>query len=131
MKTTKLDTPQGKEITNDDLIKQITPQEGKEIKSIQVINNPDPSKPGEQKATVIVTYTDGTIQGTSDNPVVIPVEIHKNIIPEAPGGQKPKDALENYVKVTFKAGTGGSVSGDLVYYCLLYTSDAADDVYQV
>lgn len=116
LKTTKLDTPQGKEITNDDLIKQITPQEGKEIKSIQVINNPDPSKPGEQKATVIVTYTDGTIQGTSDNPVVIPVEIHKNIIPEAPGGQKPKDALENYVKVTFKAGTGGSVSGDLVYY---------------
>ena len=116
LKTTKLDTPQGKEIPNDDLIKQITPQEGKEIKSIQVINNPDPSKPGEQKATVIVTYTDGTIQGTSDNPVVIPVEIHKNIIPEAPGGQKPKDALENYVKVTFKAGTGGSVSGDLVYY---------------
>ncbi|WP_077074438.1 InlB B-repeat-containing protein [Aedoeadaptatus urinae] len=116
LKTKKLDTPQGKEITNDDLIKQITPQEGKEIKSIQVINKPDPSKPGEQKATVIVTYTDGTTQGTNENPVVIPVEVHKNIIPEAPGGQRPKDALANYVKVIFKAGEGGTVSGDLVYY---------------
>ena len=120
LKTTKLDTPQGKEITNDDLIKQITPQEGKEIKSIQVINNPDPSKPGEQKATVIVTYTDGTIQGTNDNPVVIPVEVHKNIIPEAPGGQKPKDAMDNYVKVTFTAGEGGkldnTLTGNFTYY---------------
>ncbi|WP_311564554.1 Rib/alpha-like domain-containing protein [Peptoniphilus duerdenii] len=115
-KTTKLDIPQGKEITNDDLIKQITPQEGKEIKSIQVINRPDPSKPGEQKATVIVTYTDGTTQGTNDNPVEIPVEVHKNIIPEAPGGQRPKDAMDNYVKVIFKAGEGGTVSGDTVYY---------------
>lgn len=33
-----------------------------------------------------------------------------------PDGSKPKDALENYVKVTFKAGEGGTVSGDLVYY---------------
>ncbi len=120
LKTTKLDTPQGKEITNDDLIKQITPQEGKEIKSIQVINNPDPSKPGEQKATVIVTYTDGTIQGTNDNPVVIPVEIHKNIIPEAPGGKKPEGALDNYVKVIFTAGEGGkldnTLTGNFTYY---------------
>ena len=116
LKTTKLDTPQGKKIEDKDLIEKITPQEGKEIKSIQVINRPDPSKPGEQKATVIVTYTDGSTQGTNDNPVVIPVEVHKNIIPEAPGGQRPKDALDNYVKVIFKAGTGGSVSGDLVYY---------------
>ena len=116
LKTTKLDTPQGKEITDQDLIDKITPQEGKEIKSIQVISRPDPSKPGEQKATVIVTYTDGSTQGTNDNPVVIPVEVHKNIIPEAPGGQKPKDALDNYVKVIFKAGEGGSVSGNLVYY---------------
>ncbi len=116
LKTTKLDTPQGKEITDEILKGKITPQEGKEIKSIQVVNRPDPSKPGEQKATVIVTYTDGSTQGTNDNPVVIPVEVHKNIIPEAPGGQRPKDAMENYVKVIFKAGEGGTVSGDLVYY---------------
>ena len=116
LKTTKLDTPQGKEITNDDLIKQITPQEGKEIESIEVISNPDPSNPGKTEAKVIVKYKDGTTQGTKDNPVVIPVEVHKNIIPEAPGGQRPKDALDNYVKVIFKAGTGGSVSGDTVYY---------------
>ena len=116
LKTTKLDTPQGKKIEDKDLIEKITPQEGKEIKSIQVISKPDPSKPGEQKATVIVTYTDGTTQGTNDNPVVIPVEVHKNIIPEAPGGKKPEGALDNYVKVIFKAGTGGTVSGDTVYY---------------
>ena len=116
LKTTKLDTPQGKEITNDDLIKQITPQEGKEIESITIVESPDPSKPGEQDAKVIVKYKDGTTQGTNDNPVVIPVEVHKNIIPANPDGTKPKDALDNYVKVIFKAGTGGSVSGDLVYY---------------
>ena len=116
LKTKKLDTPQGKEITNDDLIKQITPQEGKEIESIEVISKPDPSNPDKTEAKVIVKYKDGTTQGTNDKPVVIPVEVHKNIIPEAPGGQKPKDAMNNYVKVTFKAGTGGSVSGDLVYY---------------
>ena len=116
LKTTKLDTPQGKEITNDDLIKQITPQEGKEIESIEVISKPDGNTVGNEPAKVIVKYKDGTTQGTNDNPVVIPVEVHKNIIPEAPGGQRPKDALENYVKVIFKAGTGGTVSGDLVYY---------------
>ncbi|MFR9296150.1 MAG: InlB B-repeat-containing protein [Aedoeadaptatus pacaensis] len=116
IKTEKLDTPEGKAITDQDLINKITPPENKEIKSIQVINRPDPSKPGEQKATVIVTYTDGSTQGSNDNPVVIPVEVHKNIIPEAPGGQRPKDALDNYVKVIFKAGTGGSLSGNLVYY---------------
>ena len=116
LKTTKLDTPQGKEITDEILKKQITPQEGKEIKSIKVISRPDPSKPGKQKAAVIVTYTDGSTQGTDKDPVIIPVEVHKNIIPEALGGQKPKDALDNYVKVIFKAGTGGSVSGNLVYY---------------
>ena len=115
-KTTKLDIPQGKEITNDDLIKQITPQEGKEIDSIEVISKPDPSNPGKTEAKVIVKYKDGTTQGTNDNPVVIPVEVHKNIIPEAPGGQRPKDALDNYVKVIFKAGEGGTVSGDTVYY---------------
>ncbi|OXZ29672.1 hypothetical protein B9N51_00385 [Finegoldia magna] len=116
LKTTKLDTPQGKEITKEDLIKQITPQEGKEIESIEVISKPDPSNPGKTEAKVIVKYKDGSTQGTNDDPVVIPVEVHKNIIPEAPGGQKPEGAMDNYVKVIFKAGTGGTVSGDLVYY---------------
>ncbi|WP_271862365.1 Rib/alpha-like domain-containing protein, partial [Peptostreptococcus anaerobius] len=116
LKTTKLDTPQGKEITKDDLIKQITPQEGKEIDSIEVISKPDGNTVDNEPAKVIVKYKDGTTQGTNDNSVVIPVEVHKNIIPEAPGGQKPKDALDNYVKVIFKAGEGGTVSGDTVYY---------------
>ena len=116
LSTTKLDTPQGKEITDEILKEKITPQEGKEIKSIEVISKPDGNTVGNEPAKVIVKYKDGTTQGTNDNPVVIPVEVHKNIIPEAPGGQRPKDALENYVKVIFKAGEGGSLSGDLVYY---------------
>ena len=116
LKTTKLDTPQGKEITNDDLIKQITPQEGKEIDSIEVISKPDGNTVGDTPAKVIVKYKDGTSQGTNDNPVVIPVEVHENIIPAGPSGEKPEKALDNYVKVIFKAGTGGTVSGDLVYY---------------
>lgn len=116
LSTSKLDTPQGKTIEDKDLIKQITPQEGKEIESIKVIQMPDTSNPGKTEAKVIVTYTDKTTQGTDKDPVVIPVEVHKNIIPEAPGGQRPKDALDNYVKVIFKAGEGGSLSGDLVYY---------------
>ena len=116
LKTTKLDTPQGKEITDKDLIKQITPQEGKEIDSITVISKPDPNTPGKQEAKVIVKYKDGTTQGTNENPVVIPVEVHEPIIPAGPNGEKPEKALENYVKVIFKAGTGGTVSGNLVYY---------------
>ncbi|SUB57947.1 S-layer homology domain-containing protein [Peptoniphilus lacrimalis] len=116
IKTEELHTPEGKEITDKDLIKKITPPANKEIESITVVEKPDPSKPGKQEAKVTIKYTDGSTQGTKDNPVVIPVEVHKNIIPEAPGGQKPKDALENYVKVIFKAGEGGTVSGDLVYY---------------
>ena len=116
LKTTKLDTPQGKEITDKDLIKQITPQEGKEIDSITVISKPDPNTPGKQEAKVIVKYKDGTTQGTNENPVVIPVEVHEPIIPAGPNGEKPEKALENYVKVIFKAGTGGTLSGDLVYY---------------
>ena len=116
LSTTKLDTPKGKEITNDDLIKQITPQEGKEIESIEVISKPDGNTVGNEPAKVIVKYKDGTTQGTNDNPVVIPVEVHDNIIPAGPNGEKPEKALDNYVKVIFKAGTGGTVSGDLVYY---------------
>lgn len=116
IKTEKLDTPEGKEITDKDLIDKITPPENKEIESITVVERPDPSKPGKQEAKVTIKYKDGSTQGSNENPVVIPVEVHKNIIPEAPGGQKPKDALENYVKVIFTAGEGGTVSGDLVYY---------------
>lgn len=116
IKTEELHTPEGKEITDEDLIKQITPPENKEIESITVVERPDPSKPGKQEAKVTIKYKDGSTQGTNDDPLVIPVEVHKNIIPEAPGGQRPKDALDNYVKVIFKEGTGGTVSGDLVYY---------------
>ena len=116
LKTTKLDTPKGKEITNDDLIKQITPQEGKEIESIEVISKPDGNTVGNEPAKVIVKYKDGTTQGTNDDPVVIPIEVHDNIIPAKADGSKPEKALENYVKVTFTAGKGGTVSGDLVYY---------------
>ena len=109
-------TPQGKTPTADEIKAKITPPEGKTIKEVKIVENPDVTKPGESKVKVIAEYTDGSSVGTNDNPVVIPVEVHKNIIPEAPGGQKPKDALDNYVKVIFKAGTGGSLSGDLVYY---------------
>ncbi|WP_311486519.1 InlB B-repeat-containing protein [uncultured Anaerococcus sp.] len=116
IKTEELHTPEGKEITDKDLIGKITPPENKEIDSITVVERPDPSKPGKQEAKVTIKYKDGSTQGTNDNPVIIPVEIHKNIIPEAPGGQRPKDAMENYVKVIFKAGKGGSLSGDTVYY---------------
>lgn len=116
IKTEKLDTPEGKEITDEILKGKITPPSNKEIESITVVERPDPSKPGKQEAKVTIKYKDGSTQGTNDNPVVIPVEVHKNIIPEAPGGQRPKDAMDNYVKVIFKAGTGGSLSGDLVYY---------------
>ena len=116
IKTEELHTPEGKEITDKDLIDKITPPANKEIESITVVGKPDPSKPGKQEAKVTIKYKDGSTQGTNDNPVVIPVEVHKNIIPEAPGGQKPKDAMDNYVKVIFKAGEGGTVSGDTVYY---------------
>ena len=116
LKTKKLDTPQGKEITDEILKGLITPQEGKEIDSITIVESPDPSKPGEQVAKVIVKYKDGTTQGTNDDPVVIPVEVHDNIIPAKADGSKPEKALDNYVKVIFKAGTGGTLSGNTIYY---------------
>ena len=122
LKTKKLDTPQDKEITNDDLIKQITPQKGKEIASIEVIEKPDPNTPGKQEAKVIVKYKDGSTQGTNDNPVIIPVEVHKNIIPAGPNGEKPEGALDNYVKVIFKAGTGGKLEGTLTGNFIYYVS---------
>ena len=116
LNTNKLDVPQGKKIEDKDLIDKITPQEGKEIDSITVIESPDTSEPGSKEAKVIVNYKDGSSQGTNDNPVVIPVEVHKNIIPEVIPGQRPEGAMDNYVKVIFKAGEGGSLSGDTVYY---------------
>ena len=116
IKTEELHTPEGKEITDEILKGKIIPPENKEIESITVVERPNPSNPGKQEAKVTIKYKDGSTQGTNDNPVIIPVEVHKNIIPEVIPGQKPKDALDNYVKVIFKAGEGGTVSGDLVYY---------------
>ena len=114
--TDTVHTPQGKTPTADEIKTKITPPEGKTIKTVTIVENPDVNNPGESKVKVIVEYTDGSSVGTNEKPVEVPVEVHKNIIPEAPGGQRPKDAMDNYVKVIFKAGTGGSVSGDLVYY---------------
>ncbi|WP_311479731.1 InlB B-repeat-containing protein [uncultured Anaerococcus sp.] len=116
IKTEELHTPEGKEITDKDLIGKITPPSNKVIESITVVEKPDPSKPGKQEAKVTIKYKDGSTQGTNDNPVIIPVEVHKNIIPEVIPGKKPEGAMENYVKVIFKAGKGGSLSGNLVYY---------------
>ena len=116
IKTEELHTPEGKEITDEILKGKIIPPENKEIESITVVERPNPSNPGKQEAKVTIKYKDGSTQGTNDNPVIIPVEVHKNIIPEVVPGQKPEGAMDNYVKVSFKAGTGGTVSGDLVYY---------------
>ena len=120
IKTDELHTPEGKKITDKDLIEKITPPANKEIESITLVESPDHSKPGKQEAKVTIKYKDGSTQGTNDNPVIIPVEVHKNIIPEAPGGQKPKDAMDNYVKVIFKAGEGGkledTLNGNFIYY---------------
>ena len=126
IKTDELHTPEGKEITDKDLIGKITPPENKEIESITVVERPDPSNPGKQEAKVTIKYKDGSTQGTTDNPVVIPVEVHKNIIPAGPNGEKPEKALENYKKVIFKVYTneneadykveGGSLGGNLIYY---------------
>ena len=111
-----VDVPQGKIPTVEEITKELTPPEGKTIKEVKIVENPNVNEPGESKVKVIVEYTDGSSVGTNEKPLEVPVEVHKNIIPEASGGQKPKDAMDNYVKVIFKAGTGGTVSGDLVYY---------------
>lgn len=108
IKIDKLDTPEGKEITDKDLIDKITPPENKEIESITVVERPDPSKPGKQEAKVTIKYKDGSTQGTNDNPVIVPIEVHKNIIPSYDGNM-PEGALENYIKITFVAGTGGTI----------------------
>ena len=114
--TDTVHTPQGKTPTVDEIKAKITPPEGKTIKTVTIVENPDVNNPGKSTAKVIVEYTDGSSVGTNEKPLEVPVEVHKNIIPEAPGGQRPKDAMDNYVKVIFKAGEGGTVSGDTVYY---------------
>ena len=116
LKTDTLDTPKGKEITDDMIKEKITPQAGKIIQSVRVISKPDGNTVGETNATVVVTYTDGTTQGTDNEPIKVPVKVHEPVVKANPDGSKPKEAMKNYVKITFKAGTGGTVSGDLVYY---------------
>lgn len=114
--TDTVHTPQGKIPTVDELKAKITPPEGKTIKEVKIVKDPDVQTPGDSKVQVVVEYTDGSSAGTNDNPIEIPVKVHEPIVKSNPDGSKPESALANYVKVTFKAGTGGSVSGDLVYY---------------
>ena len=114
--TDTVHTPQGKTPTVDEIKDKITPPEGKTIKTVTIVENPDVNDPGNSTAKVIVEYTDGSSVGTQTNPIEVPVEVHEKIVPANPDGTKPEKALENYVKVIFKAGEGGSVSGNLVYY---------------
>lgn len=114
--TDTVHTPQGKTPTVDELKAKITPPEGKTISKVTIVENPDVNNPGESKAKVIVEYTDGSSVGTNDKPIEIPVKVHEPIVKANPDGSKPTEALDNYVKVIFKAGTGGTVSGDTVYY---------------
>ena len=114
--TDNIHTPQGKSPSVEEITKQITPPKGKTIKEVKIVKEPDVTKPGESKVKVIVEYTDGSSVGTKDKPLEITVKVHEPIIPANTDGSRPKEALENYVKVIFKAGTGGSVSGNLVYY---------------
>lgn len=106
-----VDTPQGKVPTLDEIKAKITPPAGKTIASVEYITNgePDVTKDGKAEAKVIVKYTDGSKVGSNDNPVIVPVEVHKNIIPSYDGNM-PEGALKNYVKITFKAGTGGTIT---------------------
>ena len=106
-----VDTPQGKVPTLDEIKAKITPPAGKEIESVEYITDgqPDVTKDGKAEAKVIVKYTDGSKVGSNDNPVIVPVEVHKNIIPSYDGNM-PEGALDNYVKITFKAGTGGTIT---------------------
>uniref|UniRef100_UPI00288BDD13 InlB B-repeat-containing protein n=1 Tax=Peptoniphilus grossensis TaxID=1465756 RepID=UPI00288BDD13 len=114
--TDTVHTPQGKTPTVDEIKDKITPPEGKIISKVTIVENPDVDNPGESKVKVIVEYTDGSSVGTTEKPVEIQVKVHEPVVPAKPDGTRPEEALENYVKVIFKAGTGGSLSGDLVYY---------------
>ena len=111
-----VDTPKGKIPTADEIKAKLTPPEGKTIKEVKIVTDPDVSTPGDVKVKVIVEYTDGSSVGTNDKPLEVPVKVHEPIVKAKPDGSKPEGAMENYVKVIFKAGTGGSLSGDLVYY---------------
>ncbi|UHR01969.1 InlB B-repeat-containing protein [Peptoniphilus sp. GNH] len=115
-----LDTPKGKEITSDILKGKITPPDGKQIGSIQVISTPNKDEVGKAEAKVIIKYTDGTTEGSDANPIKIPVEVHDNIVKAGSNGERPKEALENYVKITLKAKEGGklegTLTGDFIYY---------------
>lgn len=106
-----VDTPQGKVPTLDEIKTKIIQPVGKTIASVEYITNgePDVTKDGKAEAKVIVKYTDGSKVGSNDNPVIVPIEVHKNIIPTY-DGNKPEGALDNYVKITFKAGEGGKIT---------------------
>ncbi|MFM9412795.1 S-layer homology domain-containing protein [Peptococcus simiae] len=108
-------TPEGKTPSPEDYKGKITPPDGKTIASVKIVENPDVTKPGDATAKVIITYTDGSSIGSQEDPVDIQVKVHEKVIP-SPDGKKPEGALDNYVKVIFQAGTGGSLEGTLTYY---------------
>ncbi len=114
--TDTVHTPQGKTPTVDEIKGKITPPQGKTIKEVKIVESPNVDNPGESKVKVVVEYTDGSSVGTTEKPIEIPVQVHEPIIPAKADGSKPEGAMDNYVKVTFKAGTGGTVSGNLAYY---------------
>ncbi|MFP5528396.1 S-layer homology domain-containing protein [Peptococcus simiae] len=109
-------TPEGKTPSPEDYKTKITPPDGKTIASVKIVKDPDVTKPGDSTAKVIITYTDGSSIGSQDKPVDIQVKVHEKVIPAKPNGDKPEEALNNYVKVIFQAGTGGSLDGTLTYY---------------
>ncbi len=111
-----IDLPQGKIPTAEEIKDKITAPEGKAIKEVKIVNNPDVTKPGDSKVTVIVEYTDGSSVGTNDHPIKIPVKVHEPIVTADPLGNKPDGTMDNYVKVIFKEGAGGTLGGQLVYY---------------
>ncbi|MFR7760110.1 MAG: InlB B-repeat-containing protein, partial [Peptoniphilus grossensis] len=121
-KTDPVHTPEGKTPTVDEIKDKITPPDGKTIKNVTIVEEPDVTNPGNTTVKVIVEYDDGSSVGTNDNPVEIKVEVHKNIIPAGPNGEKPEDALDNYVKVIFTAGTGGKLEGTLTGNFIYYVS---------
>lgn len=121
-KTDTVHTPEGKTPTVDEIKDKITPPDGKTIKNVTIVEEPDVTNPGNTIVKVIVEYDDGSSVGTNEKPLEIKVEVHKNIIPAGPNGEKPEGALENYVKVIFKAGTGGKLEGTLTGNFIYYVS---------
>ena len=119
-KTDTVHTAKGKIPTEDEIKAKMKAPEGKTISKVTIVEEPNVNKEGPAKVKVKVEYTDGSSVGTDTDPIEIPVEVHKNIIPEAPGGERPKDALDNYVKVILKAGEGGkfenTLTNEFVYY---------------